>query len=246
MSFPGFSFTVLDSVDSTNNYAMAKVHAGLAKHGNAFFSSNQTNGKGQRGKIWQSAHNRNIALSIVLEPLGLDINQQFQISVVAALGGMDFFSSYVGDETCVKWPNDIYWRDRKAGGILIENVFKGKEWRFCIIGIGINVNQGEFPIDLPNPVSMKQITGKEFNPELLARELHQSILYRYTQLKEIGFPPLLEAYNRQLFKKGQLVKLKKGAIVTQNLILGVNHHGQLLSRDAIDRSYDFGEIEWVL
>jgi BirA family biotin operon repressor/biotin-[acetyl-CoA-carboxylase] ligase len=186
MSKTGSSIVILKQVDSTNNYAMAKVHEGLAKHGNAFFSPHQTQGKGQRGKVWQSMENQNIALSIVLEPLGININQQFEISVVAALGGLDFFSSYAGDESSIKWPNDIYWRDRKAGGILIENVFQGKEWRFCIIGIGINVNQGEFAAELPNPVSMKQITGKEFNPESLARELHQSILYRYNQLKEIN------------------------------------------------------------
>ncbi len=86
----------------------------------------QTGGKGQRGKTWQTGNGENIAISIIIEPKHLQVAEQFNLSVAVALGCYDFFSAYAGDETFIKWPNDIYWRDRKAGGVLIENVI-GKD-----------------------------------------------------------------------------------------------------------------------
>ena len=102
------SFTVLDTVDSTNNYAMAKVHAGLAIHGDAWFSFNQTSGKGQRTKNWHAGNRQNIALSIVVVPKPLSMYQQFKLSAIVALACFDFFSFYAGGETKIKWPNDCH------------------------------------------------------------------------------------------------------------------------------------------
>jgi BirA family biotin operon repressor/biotin-[acetyl-CoA-carboxylase] ligase len=118
----GGHLTILESVDSTNNYAMARVRTGLAKHGDGFFAMAQVKGKGQRGKTWITERGTNIIITLVMQPHGLQLQQQFQLSIAAALAAYDFFAHYAGDETTIKWPNDIYWRDRKAGGILIENV----------------------------------------------------------------------------------------------------------------------------
>jgi BirA family biotin operon repressor/biotin-[acetyl-CoA-carboxylase] ligase len=240
------SFNVLDAVDSTNNYAMAKVHAGMAKHGNAYYSSIQTAGKGQRGKIWETSEGVNIALSIVLEVQLLNASQQFQLSVAVALGCFDFFSSYAGDETAIKWPNDIYWRDRKAGGVLIENIFHGNEWKYAVIGIGVNINQPYFNAGLKNPVSLKQITGKTFDTVALAKELHQSVLKRFNQLEKGEFAGLLKQYNQLLFSLNKITRLKKDTIVFDTLIKGVTEHGQLSTVDTTERQFDFGEVDWVL
>ena len=132
------SFIILTSVDSTNNYAMAMVQSGQASHGDAFFSWEQTAGKGQRGRHWQTGKGQNIALSVVLEPTAIKPGHQFYLSVAVALACYDFFNAIAGPETFIKWPNDIFWRDRKAGGVLIENVFNGNTWRFAVVGIGIN------------------------------------------------------------------------------------------------------------
>ena len=137
-------FTVLDTVDSTNNYAMAQAHAGLAIHGSAWFAKEQTAGKGQRGKQWESRRGENIAISIVFMPTGLRPDQLFMLSVAVSLGCYDFFTAAAGNKTSVKWPNDIFWGDRKAGGILIENIIQGNTWKYAVIGIGININQIEF------------------------------------------------------------------------------------------------------
>src|SRR5215210_6618050 len=146
----GHFFSTLPSVDSTNNYAMAQVHAGLARHGFVYSTLQQTAGKGQRGKTWSTDSGSNITLSVVLEPSGLNYAKQFFLSAAVALACLDFTRIYAGEKTKIKWPNDIYWSDRKAGGILIENVLKGEEWKHSIVGIGININQTLFPPGIRN------------------------------------------------------------------------------------------------
>ncbi len=123
----GKNLTILESVDSTNNYAMAAVRAGLAKHGDAFFAMDQVKGKGQRGKGWMTEPGANIIMSVVLHPSTVQLQQQFRLSMAVALAVHDFFGRYGGDETKIKWPNDIYWRDRKAGGVLIESLVGSQE-----------------------------------------------------------------------------------------------------------------------
>ncbi len=251
MPFASGNFAILDSVDSTNNYAMAQVHAGLAKHGDAFFAFRQTGGKGQRGNKWLTGNGENIAISIVAGPKQLPVVEQFKLSVAVALGCFDFFSAYAGKETFIKWPNDIYWRDRKAGGVLIENVI-GKNkwnesvWKFAVAGIGMNVNQTTFSSELKNVVSLKQITGKRFDVVALAKELQEKILKRIEALPENVFEDLLVEYNSHLYKKECTVKLKKGTIVFDTTIKSVMPNGQLFTTDRIDNFFDFGEVEWVL
>src|ERR1700710_2944678 len=104
-------FKVLDSVDSTNNYAMAMVRAGTAKHGMAFAAKEQTAGKGQRGKTWQAQPGQNIAISLILNTEMLRADEQFYLSMLVALGANDFLKKYAENETFIKWPNDLYWRD---------------------------------------------------------------------------------------------------------------------------------------
>ena len=239
-------FIVLDAVDSTNNYAMAKVHAGLARHGNAYFSPIQTGGKGQRGNLWETSTGVNIALSVVLDVHTLNAAQQFQLSVAIALAGFDFFSKYAGDETVIKWPNDIYWRDRKAGGILIENIFHGNVWKFAVAGIGININQPYFDAALKNPVSLKQITGKSFDIIELAYELHQLVLKRFNLLDNGQFASLLNDYNKLLFCLNKKVRLKKDNSIFETTIKGVTENGNLITSDTTERTFSFGEVSWVL
>ena len=246
MPTPDLLFTILSAVGSTNNYAMAKVHEGVANYGQAYFCSNQTEGKGQRGKRWETATGLNIALSIVLDVQMLKASQQFQLSVAVALGCYDFFAAFAGEETRIKWPNDIYWRDKKAGGILIETIFSGQQWKYAVAGIGLNINQTTFDIDLQNPVSLQQITGKSFNLELLARDLHQKVLLRYDNLLKGNFADLLQEYNQHLFGLDKISRLKKDTIVFDTTIVGVSEYGQLLTVDTMERQFNFGEVAWVL
>ena len=130
----GEPFIQLSTVDSTNNYAHSLVKTGLAVNGTAIFADSQTNGRGQMGKQWQTNAGENITLSIVADISTVHLQNQFGLVAMAALGCYDFFSKYAGDKTAIKWSNDLYWNDKKAGGILIETISHNQK-RFAIITI---------------------------------------------------------------------------------------------------------------
>ncbi len=175
----------LSTIDSTNIYAMAQIKEGLAKSGSCFRADFQTQGKGQHGRVWESSKGQNILCSYILELKKLDAlkkwspTDQIGFSAAIALGISAFFDAYTNGDTKIKRPNDIYWRDRKAGGILIENQLKGTEWTWTVVGIGININQTVFSPEAPNPVSLKQITGRDWDilslQEALSKALNKSI-----------------------------------------------------------------------
>ena len=151
----------------------------MAQPGTCYFAHEQTSGKGQRGKSWATERGANIILSIVLKPDFLQPTQQFQLSASIAVAARQFFDGYDRDSIKIKWPNDIYWRDRKLGGILIENIIRSKpeggNWDWAVVGIGANINQTNFGTELKNPTSLKQITGKSFDQIELAKKLCVSI-----------------------------------------------------------------------
>jgi BirA family biotin operon repressor/biotin-[acetyl-CoA-carboxylase] ligase len=241
----GHAFIELGSVDSTNNYAMAQATSGAAGHGTLYFARDQWAGKGQRGRTWTSQPGENIILSAVLEPVALPASLAFSLSAAVALACHDLFSRYAGHAaTRIKWPNDLYWGDRKAGGILIENNFRGDRWAFAIAGIGININQTTFPESARNPVSLRLITGRSFDVIQLARELGQCLDHRYQEL-EAGQAALITQYNERLYRLGQEARLRKDNVVFDTTISGVSPQGRLLTRDAVDREFTFGEVEWV-
>lgn len=250
-SSPESPFIELQSVDSTNNYARQLIHAGLAQHGTAIFAHEQVAGKGQRGKAWTSEKDQNIALSIVLNPLPLPPARQFQLSASVSAGVHDFFSKYAGENTKIKWPNDLYWQDRKAGGILIESIIGSGEaktglWEWAIIGVGININQTTFPPHLPNPVSLKQITGKNFETILLAKELYNYIEKKIRVLIQKGFDGIYDQYQENLYKKNEKVRFKKENRAFEAIVKKVTPTGQLVVQHSIDEEFNFGEVEWVV
>jgi BirA family transcriptional regulator, biotin operon repressor / biotin---[acetyl-CoA-carboxylase] ligase len=242
----GSFLEILDSVDSTNNYAMAKVREGMAKHGMAFIAKEQTAGKGQRGKSWQMEAGKNITMTLVLNTGMLRAEEQFYLSMLISLGAADFLKNNVGADITIKWPNDLYWRDRKAGGILIETVMQGAAWKWAIVGIGININQTLFEKHLPNPVSLKNITGRDYDVIGLAKMLYQFVMKRVESIAAQSPGKVLEEYNRNLYKMGETVKLKKANAVFQTHIKGVSMLGQLHTVDTMERQFNFGEVEWVL
>ncbi|MFM2138948.1 MAG: hypothetical protein RJA57_1255, partial [Bacteroidota bacterium] len=245
---PGTPFIELQTVDSTNTYARQRIQEGRAADGMAFFAHEQTAGKGQRGQSWAGEPKMNIALSLVLKPTFLNPNHAFTLSACIAVSVRNLFARYAGDETTLKWPNDLYWKDRKAGGILIESVMRtaAAGWDWAIVGIGININQTVFPDWLPNPVSLKQITGRTFEPVTLARELCIEVGQNYETLRSGGANALIETYNRHLYAIGRVVRLRKGNRHFQALIKGVTGEGALQVEHGVEETYRFGEVQWVV
>lgn len=244
----GFKFVELSTVDSTNNYATALIHGGHATHGEAVFAHEQTAGKGQRGKQWDSEKGSNIMLSVIVDTTPIQHLPPFLLSAATALACHQLFQSYAVSETFIKWPNDIYWRDRKAGGILIENIYRGKEWQWAVIGMGININQTLFPEGSLRPVSLKQITGKTYTPTILAKELCV-YLEKQLQLLILGETDLiLDAYQANLFRNGELVRLKKENQILETNILGITTEGYLrtqVTKQDPEQLFTVGEVEWM-
>lgn len=243
----GRPFSVLATIDSTNNYAMQMVHARLAKHGAAWFAEEQTTGKGQRGKAWASNKGENILLSVVAEPRFLSPVNAFWLTAAVANGVCNFVKTFAGNETSIKWPNDIYWRDRKAAGILIETLIRAGEWQFAVIGIGLNVNQASFPEHLTKAVSLRQITGKQFDAIELAKELCGFMESSYRQLENGGQDMVIQQYNEQLYKRNQEVRFKGREGIFTALVKGVTNDGLLeIERNGKGQTLAWGSFEWII
>lgn len=226
---------------------MEQVNSGQVTSGTAWFTSNQTAGKGTRGKQWLAQPGDISALSIALQPAMLPLSRQFMLSISVALGTHDFLSSYAGDETIIKWPNDIYWRDRKAGGILIENVLRGNIWQYAIIGIGLNINQASFPADLPNAVSLRQITGKTRDAATLAKELCIALEKRIRQLHPAHYEEILDEYKAKLFRWQQPGLYRKDDEFFEGIIRDVLPDGHLcLEKEGKIMQLRFGEVEFII
>ena len=247
----GLPFTELTEVDSTNIYAMNQVKTNMAGHGAAFLAQKQWAGKGQMGKVWEAESGQNILLSVVLDPKKLVFNgselEPSIVSMLVAVGCFNFFITYAGDETRIKWPNDIYWRDRKAAGILIENSFRGPIWQWSVAGMGVNINQTEFGTGLQKAVSLKQMTGKTFQVPALAKELCSHIEAALQMVVDKGPGTLLELYNNALYKKGEQVQLDiEGKKITATICRVLsNGHLEIETENGSKQSHALGAIKWL-
>ena len=126
-------------------------------------------GRGQGANHWESECGKNLTFSILIHPDNVLAHEQYIISMAVAATMRKYLSQVLSEEVYIKWPNDIYVGDQKVGGILIENRLAGSHIRDCVIGIGLNVNQKEFKSEAPNPVSMLQLEGKEWDREEVLR-----------------------------------------------------------------------------
>jgi len=240
----GEPFIELQSIDSTNNYAMRQVHAGVARHGFAVFAHEQTAGKGQRTKQWFAEPGTNLMMSVVIEPERLFPTPVFTFSMAMAVAAHGLLKKYT-DPVKIKWPNDLFLGDRKAGGILIECILSGNAWKFAIVGIGLNINQTDFGVLHQKAVSLKQITGETYDTIALAKELCQEIDGVLKKL-ETDSEAIVNRYHQYLYKKGAWVKLKQGSRVFKAQVIGVNTAGQLVTKHAVEETFDVGAVEWVV
>ena len=233
-----------DTLPSTNDEATAPQYV----EGDIILAQCQTAGRGQRGHTWESREGENLTFSLLLEPLFLSPSEQFLISECVALGVCDALLHY-GIEAQIKWTNDIYIGDRKLAGILIEHKLQGSALARTVAGIGLNVNQKAFSDDLPNPISMAQATGREFDREEVLQTVATSLMARYEQLREGGAKELQADYHQRLYRLGQehCYALPDGSRF-RGIIRGVeptgalrieNERGELLS-------FLFKEVEFVI
>lgn len=224
---------------------MGQVHEGKARHGDLFFAMEQTAGKGQHGRRWLSQKGENIMASIVLDTRPLSPNALFPLNMAIALATYDFLDYHTNGDSSLKWPNDLYWRDRKAGGILIENSWMGSNWQFAIVGIGINLNQVEFEPMAKKAVSLKQITGKNFDPIEEVTRLASFLDSRWLELLAGNTLDILKAYNEVLYCRNQWVRLKVQDELIHTRIREVNLKGELVTENDGVRAFQHGTVEWL-
>ncbi|WP_346236276.1 biotin--[acetyl-CoA-carboxylase] ligase [Niabella insulamsoli] len=242
------------TIDSTNNYALTLLkEMNLTsrqeiKHGAAVFAHDQFAGKGQRGKTWHSKAGENIHLSIIIDPKKIGLQRQFLLSAIVSLAVRRFFEKYAQSDISIKWPNDIFFRDRKAGGILIENLISGADWKWAVVGIGLNINQVAFAsVTDRQPVSLRQITGKQFDCLALAEELRNDVMCFFEKtVSETSAQTLMENYNQFLYKKGETACFEKDGERFEAIVKAVLPSGQLVLQTDMDLPFEFGEINWVL
>jgi BirA family biotin operon repressor/biotin-[acetyl-CoA-carboxylase] ligase len=154
---------------STNTY-LSRLAATLPG-GTVIYTPSQTAGRGQKGNSWESEDGKNLTFSLLLKRPPVKARDQFYLSEAAALAVVEALTTTAGDGFTVKWPNDVYWQDKKVCGMLLENSLDGSDIAHSIVGIGINVNQERFLSDAPNPVSLINITGHEHDLETLLRQV---------------------------------------------------------------------------
>lgn len=154
---------------STNTY-LSRLAATLPG-GTVIYTPSQTAGRGQKGNSWESEDGKNLTFSMLLKRPPVKARDQFYLSEAAALAVVEALTAEAGDGFAVKWPNDVYWQDKKICGMLLENSLDGCDIATCIVGIGLNVNQERFLSDAPNPVSLINITGREHDLEALLKRV---------------------------------------------------------------------------
>lgn len=237
----------LPEVPSTNSFASAVLSSDRPAEGTVISTAWQTAGKGQQGSAWESEPHRNITMSVILYPGFLALSQQVFLNMAVSLAAHDLLSAHLAPGTSIKWPNDLYIGDRKAGGILIQNTTYNKNIRSTVAGIGLNVNQTVFSPDLPNPTSLRLETNREFDRAQLLAQLCGYIEQRYLQLKAGHFRLLKEDYLRHLYRFGRPAWYRHAdGDIFEATIVDVDDQGRLClqSGTAVD-AFDLKTIRFL-
>jgi BirA family biotin operon repressor/biotin-[acetyl-CoA-carboxylase] ligase len=242
----GSTIVHLDSVDSTNNYAAKALLTKSLNEGTVFVAACQEAGRGQANSSWESDAGLNLTFSIVLYPAQVEIARQFSLSQAISLGVADFLDQFVGG-VAIKWPNDIYVSDKKIAGILIETAISGGKFSNAIVGIGLNVNQEKFVSDAPNPVSLRNLTGENYDLTRMLNLLCYALDKRYHSLITGNQNSIRSDYEQLLFKKGIWARYKDEVSDFDGMIAGVELDGKLVieTRSGNTRGYYFKEVAFV-
>jgi BirA family transcriptional regulator, biotin operon repressor / biotin---[acetyl-CoA-carboxylase] ligase len=227
---------------STNSYASALLRSQSIPEGTIIFTNYQTAGRGQADNSWESEENKNLLFSLILYPHIIRPEEQFLISKTISLGICDFLNQYTNNVS-IKWPNDIYVKDDKIAGNLIESSIMGDKIENTIAGIGLNLNQKKFKSDAPNPVSLAFITGKEFNIQESLTNLASFLDKRYKQLMNGNWSEIDNEYSGNLYRYHQWSRYSDSRGIFEGRIVSVNSQGHLQIEDRTGKIFEYGYKE---
>ncbi|MCD8260551.1 MAG: biotin--[acetyl-CoA-carboxylase] ligase [Bacteroides sp.] len=237
----------INEIDSTNNYLKKLSWESDLPEFTVVTTEFQTSGKGQRDNSWESAAGENLLFSFLLRPVFLPAREQFILSQLTALSIQEELDAFIGSVT-IKWPNDIYWKDKKICGILIENELSGSTITESIHGVGININQDNFTGNAPNPASLRMVTGKEYDrPTILQAILHR-VEYYYRKLREGKRNEIVISYQNAMYRKTGVHLFEDESGIFQASLSGVEPTGQLKLTDLAGKTrvYHFKEVRFII
>ncbi|MBN1387857.1 MAG: biotin--[acetyl-CoA-carboxylase] ligase [Bacteroidales bacterium] len=241
----GSNIIYREKVSSTNELAAEMLAADAVVEGTIIYAGEQYGGKGQRGNKWVSEAGKNLTVSIILYPRFLKADQQFMISKVISLSIAGFLDTY-SDSISIKWPNDIYHKDDKIAGILIENSLEGNKMLTSIIGAGININQDIFPPEIPNPVSLSIINKREYDIGTLMDDFCRICDIWYSRLRKGHFDYIDKQYTNRLYRLNTPSGFITDKGIISGKITGVDRFGRIKieTDNGNSRVYGFREIEF--
>ena len=231
-----FKLIHIEETDSTNRWLKAHGEGTMV-----VVADYQTAGKGCGTNSWESERGKNLTFSMLIHPTDIPASQQFRITEVISVAICEVLEQYIGDVS-IKWPNDIYMGDKKICGVLIENRLQGNVIVDSIIGIGLNVNQTEFVSDAPNPVSLRQLLGREIDREALLHDFLETL--ETVSSSETTY----SAYRNKLFRMGKQAVFSDETGRFEGTIQDVETDGRLLIKDLSGqaRRYAFKEVQFVI
>lgn len=238
------------TLDSTNKYLQNLLEEGVDIVDNIVVADFQSSGKGQGKNVWQSENGKNLLFSIALDMSCLRAENQFVLTQMVSIAMINVLKKYLPEENLfIKWPNDIYFKNKKIAGILIKNEIKGMMMGTSIIGIGLNVNQESFDENLPNPISMKMITGKDYDLESILNDICFELRTLSLEFKVNAHSSQLTAHNytNKLYRYKQWSFYQHEGSVKEMMIVGYDQFGRLLLKEKNDREVvcDLKEISFV-
>jgi BirA family transcriptional regulator, biotin operon repressor / biotin---[acetyl-CoA-carboxylase] ligase len=235
------------SLESTNDYCKNLLARQKVPEGTVIWTRDQSRGRGQGSNTWESGPGKNLTFSVILHPRFLPASEQFGISMIIALGVVEFLDEFIGDVT-IKWPNDIYAANKKIAGILIENYIMKNSVTDSIIGVGININQTCFGDHLPNAVSLRSLTSEIHDLEVCLDKACNQIDKWYSILKKGDQSAILNNYTARLFRLNE----KHGYISSESefsgYIRGIDDFGQLIIEDekGLIRHFGLQEVKFLI
>jgi BirA family biotin operon repressor/biotin-[acetyl-CoA-carboxylase] ligase len=246
--FIGQNFVRLPSVDSTNNYLKKELSKSTPlPEGTVIMADNQFAGRGQVNNTWVSESGKNLTFSILLNPSFLAPHQQFKLNKTVSVAINDSLRSIIGERVKIKWPNDIFIEDYKLGGVLIENIIQGSNWKHAIVGIGLNINQIDFPDCLKNVTSLNKISGKEYDVNIILRTVCHAIERAYLFLRTSASEKVDIRYQELLYRLNENHFFRINGEEQLGKIIGVDESGLLIVDFlGIHRTFGFKEIEYVI
>lgn len=237
----------LEETESTNNYLKKLVREQHPPEGSMVITNFQSQGRGQQGNAWFSPKGKNLLFSFVIYPKKLPAKEQFIISRMISIAIKSALDQFV-DCVRIKWPNDMYWRDKKIAGILIENNIQDGMIESSIIGVGLNLNQDVFPMELPNPVSLKQITGMDYEPDYLLDIVFREFFVLYREFQKGKISEIEDEYMLDLYRVNDYYWFEDARGKFQAKIEDVKPSGHLALRTLDEdetRVYAFKEVHFA-